>query len=334
MNRPRQTVGDNSRATQSVCVKALKQLNDSLAILAESTISALSATTPPVASIDPGQLLQIETTDRSYRALTGPGLDGGAVRFRELNLLTGPIAVNGAEPGDALGFSIHRIEVGSLAYVPYIARWRYPEFPLPSSSVQRYPIRDGLVRLSETVSVEVEPMVGCVATAPAVGTLSSLSPAERTGGNLDIERVRAGATIWLPVETESALVAIGDIHAAMGTSEPLGAGLECSGTITGVFHIARSVNLTGPRIESEDAISFVGSHPDNDHAAKQIALRAAWDWLVFECRLAEDVALAICAALLSVTPGGPAGCNFVASFDIGKLGAGGISTPLLRDLVS
>jgi amidase len=304
-------------------------LNIARIIPANATTSSLNADMPPIASIRPGLTVRIETTDLAYRSISGKDLDSGAVDFRALNQLTGPIAIEGALPGDALGFTILEIELGPIAHVPYISRWRYPTFPRKRSSLQSYPIRDGSVHLSDKLRLEARPMVGCVATAPAHGSLSSLSPAERTGGNLDIEHLCRRATIWLPVETPGALFAIGDIHASMGSNEPVGAGLECAGMITGFFDVARGVQISGPRIESATGIHFIGSHPENEAAARQIAVRAAWSWLSNDCGLEEEEALAVCAAALNVTLGGPAGLNYVASFDITRLRAGGISAPLL-----
>jgi amidase len=330
-NRTLRPVGDNSRDVFPVNVEALRLVEIAHNIHAGATICSLDATTPPVASVLPGLVVRIETTDLPYQSLTGSDLNNGTVRFAALNQLTGPIAIVGAQPGDALGFTILNIELGSVAYVPYIARWRYPTFPHQQSSVARYPIRDGVVEIADGVSIDIDPMVGCIATAPAKEILLSLSPATRTGGNLDIAAVQAGATVWLPVEVEGALFAIGDLHASMGESEPLGAGLECAGATTGVFHIVPNVQLPGPRIESATAIHFIGSHPERDEVARKTAIQAAWNWLTGECELPEDAALAVCAAELDVTLGGPAGCNYIASFHVARLRAGGIAARQLRE---
>jgi amidase len=300
-------------------------------IPADTTTSSLSADLPPISSIRPSYTVRIETTDLAYRSISGKDLDSGAVDFREINQLTGPIVVEGALPGDCVGFTILEIELGPVAHVPYISRWRYPTFPRKQSSLQNYPIREGAVHLSDKTRLDVRPMVGCVATAPASGSLSSLSPAARTGGNLDIDLLGRGATVWLPVETPGALFAIGDVHASMGASEPLGAGLECAGAITGFFDIARGVQIPGPRIESATGIHFIGSHPESETASRQVAVRAAWSWLLNDCGLEEEESLAVCAGALSVTLGGPAGRNYVASFDVTRLRAAGIPAPLLTE---
>ncbi|CAN5481702.1 acetamidase/formamidase family protein [soil metagenome] len=296
-----------------------------------NTISSLSADTPPVATVQPSCLIRIETNAQAYGSISAESIDSGKVSFSEINRLTGPVFIEGAQPGDVLGFTIQQVDLGPVAYVPYIARWRYPTFPRARSSIERYPIRDGSVHISEGLAIDIRPMVGCIATAPANAKLSSLSPTVRTGGNLDIQHVRAGATIWLPVETPGALFAIGDVHASMGSNEPLGAGMECGGSIAGVFHIARGVSLTGPRIESAGGIHFVGSHRDDESIARQTAVRAAWAWLTDDCGLNEESVLALCAAALDVALGGPAGCNYVASFDIPRLRASGILAPRLID---
>jgi amidase len=79
----------------------------------------------PRVEVTTGERVRFETTDVAYRGLTGEMLDSGQISFRRLNLLSGPVAIAGAEPGDALGVHVEQIEVGETAYSPYVARWRH-----------------------------------------------------------------------------------------------------------------------------------------------------------------------------------------------------------------
>src|SRR5262245_7789435 len=94
-----------------------------------------------------GDCIRFETSDASYRNLTGEALDSGRVSFQRLNALAGPVAISDAEPGDALAVHIERIDVGETAYSPFVGRWRSRLFDVRDSSVASYPIRDGAVEL-------------------------------------------------------------------------------------------------------------------------------------------------------------------------------------------
>ena len=176
-------------------------------------------------------------------------------------------------------------------------------------------------------------MIGCIATAPSVGRLSSLSPCRSTGGNLDVPSIAGGATIWIPVKVEGGLFALGDLHAAMGNGEPAGCGLECGGVVTGRVWFVSATRLPGVRIESKHEISFIGSDNDNYVVARAKAINAAWQWLTAECEVPGEAALAVSAGLMQLKLGGPAGTNIIASFPLEALRAIGIK-PLLHTIPS
>ncbi len=300
---------------------------------ADRTVTRLSADSEPVAEIEPGHPVMFETTDRSYHGLSGESIDRGFVDFREVNRLTGPVRISGAEPGDALGFSIESIEVESPVHVVYNAGWRSRMFGIHRSHVRSYPIVERLVQVGDGISIPLSPMLGCMATAPARGYLSSLGPCRSTGGNLDIPEIVAGATVWLPVRVPGGLFALGDVHASMGYGEPVGGGLECAGRVVGRFHLKKRRTLPGVRIERASSIHFVGSHATDHDEASSRAVSVAWDWLRDECGLSEEHGLAVSAALLNLSTGGPAGANMVASFELDTLRASGVQVNLLRFMV-
>ena len=269
--------------------------------------------------------VRFETSDVSYRNLTGEALDSGRVSFQRLNALAGSVAIAGAEPGDALAVQIERIDVGETAYSPYVAHWRSRLFGVRDSSVASYPIREGVVDLGGGKLVRLRPMIGCAGVAPTEGELSALSPTGPTGGNMDLVELSPGATLWLPVEVPGALFALGDLHAAMGRGEPTGAGLECAGSATVRFEVAKGLSISGPRVETSTQISFVGTDPRNTDRAIAVAIRTAWLWLTTDRNVAVREALTLCSALLDVNLGGPAGANAVASFDRVRLSEAGVN---------
>jgi len=286
---------------------------------------AFSPTAAPVVRVAVGQRVQFETTDASYETLNGEAIDDGQVDFRQANALSGPVFVDGAMPGDALGFHIEEISVANRAFAVYVQRWRRKQFGMAASRVIRVPIRDSHIELESGQAVQIRPMIGCIGVAPGHGSVSSLSPTARTGGNMDLIEISPGTTIWLPVEIEGGLLSLGDLHARMGRGEPLGSGLECAGSVTGTIHLAHGVQISGPVLCDGKIVGFVGTSVVDWRDAEAIAVRAAWDWLISR-GISENDAMVICAALLNVENGGPAGNNVVATFAIADLETTGVQT--------
>jgi amidase len=268
--------------------------------------------------------VHFETGDNSYAKMSGAEIDGGTVNFQKVNALSGPVWVEGANPGDALGFRVDRIEIASRAFVVYVSRWRRWMFGLANSHVIEVPVEGDRARLPNVGSVRVEPMIGCIGVAPASGSVSSLGPGTRTGGNMDLVEIKPGATVWLPVEVDGGLLSLGDLHARMGRGEPVGAGLECAGSVTGTVLIKLATALSGPVLCDEQRVSFVGTNPDEWREAETVAVRAAWEWLTVSCGVSQDEALVICAALLDIDAGGPAGNNVIVSFSLSELRDAGV----------
>jgi acetamidase/formamidase len=273
---------------------------------------------PAQARVAPGTRVRFETDDRSYRDLTAQDIDRGRVRFETANRLAGPIHLDGARPGDAIGVRIESIEIATRAYAVYVARWRRGLFGIPDSVVTAVEIDEDGIHLPNGGVLALHPMIGCIGVAPASGTLSTLSPTARTGGNMDLVELRAGATIWLPVEVDGALLSLGDLHARMGRGEPLGSGLECGGAVVATLLLARDRGLLGPVVTDDERIHFVGTGED-DSAATSTAVRAAWEWLTRESGVDRQTAILLAASLLELNHGGPAGANVVASFELAAL---------------
>jgi amidase len=279
---------------------------------------------PPLRTVDPGSRLRFVTTDRGYARAVREGLVVEGPAIYQYNALTGPIAVNGAEPGDALVVRIEAIEVGNVAYVVYVNRWGASTFGMTESWIEAFRLVDGRIPLPEG-QINVRPMVGCIGVAPAVGAVSSLSPASRTGGNLDLRELEPGSAMWLPVECRGGLLSVGDLHAGMGTGEPAAAGLECAGAVTVRVELAKSVGLEGPRMETATHLLFLGTDPRDVHAAKDRAVHAAWRFLVEGCAVPERRAFLICSAMLDLRFGGPAGANVLAGFEKAELSLAGVA---------
>ncbi len=224
----------------------------------------------------------------STRTLDSSGKDWEGKQVGDIgNPLTGPFYVEGAEPGDALviqfrkvrlnrdsGYSGYRL--GLFAMTPEYIEKTYP--PIYKMDLVRkgyahyvpwYLDREkGLVRLREPGSKAIfmefpaKPMLGCVGVAAAGDWAPTSGPAGPYGGNLDYNRIGEGATVLLPVYHPGALLFMGDGHALQGDGEPTGNGVETSMDVEFSVTVRKNANLTGPRVETADAIISIGSQPE------------------------------------------------------------------------
>ncbi|MFG1623010.1 acetamidase/formamidase family protein [Kribbella sp. NPDC049227] len=237
---------------------------------------AFDAATTPAVRVSPGTSLVVETYDCfSNKVSSAEQVFGREQDLMDLighyNPVTGPIFVDGAEPGDRLAVRIDRIELGTLA--PYAAtlvtgdskgvcggHWSPLENGLPDTRICRI---DGDTVVFPTgvgdLLLPVRPMVGSIATAPAAGSASSLEFGPGHGGNVDCPSVTVGSTVLLPVNVPGALLSLGDVHASMGDAEITGTALETNADV----HITVDV-LKGedepvtPRLDTAATIGSIG----------------------------------------------------------------------------
>jgi acetamidase/formamidase len=215
----------------------------------------------PRARIEPGDSLVVETED-AFSGQIRTAADRRDKRTMPFsNPQSGPIFVNGAEPGDALAVTIHSITptmgqcVTRTSDPNQLAQWLGDDCP---HGVHVCPIRDGAIEWSPTLSIPYEPMLGCIGTAPAWGVPTTL-PAGPHGGNMDIIETCPGNTIYLPVLVPGGYLYLGDAHAAMGHGELSASGLEMPAETVIQVDLVKHKPIPGPRIESPDEIMAIAS---------------------------------------------------------------------------
>ena len=234
-----------------------------------------------VERVKPGDRVVVHTEDAfESRIQSTEDLPGEALATAKfLNPQTGPIFVEGAEPGDTLAVRIENIEptrdFAVSALIPYFggltstAMTRTLQEPLPEKVWVWNLSEDGKSLSNDDLGVEVDwdPFVGTLAVAPDLEAISALSPGP-FGGNMDVPDVRPGNTVYLPVWNEGALVYTGDCHARQGQGELCGVALEITAKVTLVFDVIKRQTIEWPRIESDDRIMVVGSARPMEDAAR------------------------------------------------------------------
>jgi amidase len=211
--------------------------------------------------VEPSERVVLETHDAATGTLQTPEDLLWEGQPEHCNPATGPIAVSGAEPGDTLAVTIEKIEVGSQGYILVIPRQGtlVGEVAAPLTRIVRL---DGNTAIfTDQIRFPIRPMVGVIGVAPERGSISTAHPGVH-GGNMDINAVAAGATIYLPVFVKGALLALGDVHAAMGDAEVSGTGIECPATVTIMVDLLKGRHTGRPWIRTEKFLATTGNAAD------------------------------------------------------------------------
>lgn len=183
-----------------------------------------------VLEVDPGAVIRLELNDCFTGQVTSETDLFTSLDLERVNSATGPIAVRGAEPGDSLVVELLEVapaRVGAAMIIPgfgqLAAHCRAPVTKL-------FEVADGMVRMNDRISFPMRPMVGVIGCATD-GEECINFLAGPHGGNLDNHLHGPGATVYMPVRRPGGMLAIGDMHAAMGDGEVSGTGVEIAGEV-------------------------------------------------------------------------------------------------------
>ncbi len=197
------------------------------------------------------------------------------------HIVTGPIYIEGAEPGDLLEVRMLDVQIR----VPYGVNATGPGSGAapdllgePAQRIIKLDVARGVALFAPGIEVPLAPFMGIVAVAPPPDcSPANTKPPGAFGGNLDFKHLTAGSTLYLPVFNRGALFYIGDGHACQGDGEVDGTAIEISLTPTVEFIVHKDAGegMSGPR--AEDAAHYypmgLGASLDDAlaHAVKEAA---------------------------------------------------------------
>ena len=207
------------------------------------------------------------------------------------HILTGPIAIAGAEPGDMLEVRIRKVDLAiPYAYnaFRYGAGFLTDDFPYARMKIVPLDTKRMVGLFAPGIEVPLAPFFGSmgVAPPPAFGRYDS-APPTINGGNMDDKALVAGTTLFLPVYAPGALFQVGDGHAAQGNGEVDITALETSLTGTFEFVLHKKAQISYPRAETPKAYIAMGFDDDLSNATRK-ALRNMIDFLVAEKGMTRD----------------------------------------------
>ena len=215
------------------------------------------------------------------------------------HILSGPIFIDGAEPGDTLEVRIQKIQLSTpYAYNSFSPRRGVlppTDFQQGKSKIIPLDMKRLVANFGPGIEIPLHPFFGSMGVAPdpAKGRIDSGPPGDHAG-NLDNKDLIAGTKLFIPVHAPGALFEVGDGHAGMGNGEADITALETSLVGTFQFVVRKDLHLKWPRGETPTHWIAMGLDPDLNLAMVH-AVREAIDFLVTEKHLTREDAYALCS---------------------------------------
>ncbi|MDP9444732.1 MAG: acetamidase/formamidase family protein [Actinomycetota bacterium] len=231
---------------------------------------------PPLVTVKPGTVIEVTTEDCFAGYVRGvDDLPSQVCTFPFLNPVSGPIAVEGAEPGDTL--AVHFAEM--VPARDWGVSSTFPNFGALTATHATAMLHQALeervwmydidvaagtcrfqARHSDfSVELPLDPMHGTVGVAPPANeVIMSITPSAH-GGNMDTAEMRAGTTAYFGVNVDGAMLALGDGHARQGEGEVCGTAVEVAMRTVVVVDLIRGQAPPSPRLENDDFVMTTGS---------------------------------------------------------------------------
>jgi len=228
----------------------------------------------------------------------------------KIHALTGPVCINGAEPGDMLEIKIEDYRHHGWAWTSLIPGLGLLSEDFPENHLFIWKLEDGQTRSFPGVTLDLHPFAGIIGVQRAeVGEFRTRAPGPY-GGNLDVRHLTAGTTLYLPVFTPGAGVLTGDCHAAQGDGEVCINGMEAPMDATYTFTLHKQRPLVGPyavfpgafapaRYASKPWHLFMESDENPREACKR-AVRRAIAFIVGRLGVTPSMAYTLCSVVLDL----------------------------------
>lgn len=248
----------------------------------------------PLISVKPGDVIEVSTEDCFGGRVKSPSdIPSQVVDFAELNPVSGPIEVEGAEPGDLL--AVHFVSI--VPARSFGISCTFPMFGALTATHETAMLHDQLeervwfydidleswtagfkaINSDYSLRMPLDPMHGTIGVAPASGEVRLVVTPSTYGGNMDTPEARAGTTLYLPVNVAGAMLSIGDGHARQGEGEVCGTGIESAMNSVIAVDLVKGGASAWPRLENDDFIMTTGSvRPLED--AFRISQKELVDW--------------------------------------------------------
>lgn len=268
----------------------------------------------PIFTIEDGDVVRFECRDAVDRQVDiQSGVDDFAnVNFDPVHPLTGPVAIDGAEPGDVLEVELLDLQHKGWGYTGFLpgdmGLGLLPE-DFPEADVHYWDLDGDIGRFVNGIEVPLDPFPGVIGVAPGEAGEHDTLPPRSTGGNMDVKHMTAGSTVYLPIEASGGLFSIGDCHAAQGDGEVCVTGIEAPMFVTARFRLRTDLSIDQPQLETTGPFTPTG-HDEPMYATTGIsddlltatkkATRHMIEHLASERGLTRGEAYILCSAAMDL----------------------------------
>ncbi len=218
----------------------------------------------PVAYAKPDDIVVFETIDALGGQVRSEDISIESLDWTRVNPATGPLYVEGAEPGDTLVVDILDIsteEQAVILVVPGHGALHDKSFKPRVKLLRRH--KDRI--LFNDLEIPIKPMIGVIGVAPSEGEVPTGSLGAH-GGNMDVALITRGTRLYLPVFVKGALLAIGDLHLVQGDGELCVAAAEVSGEVMVRVNVVKGRRPRYPVLELEDRYAILAFGKTVDEA--------------------------------------------------------------------
>ena len=278
-------------------------------LTADQTHNRWSRTIPPILTVASGAVIEAYLEEASDGQLTPESTfeDLARLSFDPIHPLTGPVYVEGAEPGDLLAVTLHEIELGDWGWVANVPGFGFLAdlFPDPYLKTFEFEPGDTSVEFAPGIRIPLRPFPGVMGVAPDTDSMLVTIPPRQNGGNMDDRDLVEGTTVYFPVLVEGALFSMGDPHIAQGDGEVGGTAIEGPLRVVYELEVVKGIGpIPSPHYETDEFYAVTGFAPTIDEAARN-AVEAMIDYLVRSRDLSRQEAyqLASMAGDLKISEG-------------------------------
>ena len=296
---PREAPGDEGEpaAPDAAAGSAAETPAPQHTLSADQTHNRWSRTIPPILSVESGAVIEAYLEEASDQQLTPESTveDLATLSFDPIHPLTGPVYVEGAEPGDLLAVTLHEIELGNWGWLANVPGFGFlsEQFPDPYLRIFEFEPGDTSVGFAPGIRIPLRPFPGVMGVAPDTDSMLVTIPPRQNGGNMDDRDMVEGATVYFPVLVEGALFSIGDPHIAQGDGEVGGTAIEGPLRVVYELEVIKGAGpIPSPHYETDEFYAVTGFAPTIDEAARN-AVEAMVDYLVSSRDLSRQEAYAL-----------------------------------------
>ena len=235
----------------------MSQPEPSLRVARDQFHLAWDRSIEPIATVASGSVIFVDALDASCGQITADSTvaDIGTLDFSRVDQVNGPIAVEGAEPGDTLEIELLDLQPGDWGWTANI-----PGFGLLADEITEPALRitrlaDGIGEFLPGVRIPLAPFCGELGVAPPTDGAHSTIPPDLYGGNMDTRHLTVGTKVFLPVFNAGARFSLGDGHAAQGDGEVCGTAIETPMRVLLRLTVRKDLHVTGPEFQTSGPLA-------------------------------------------------------------------------------